>query len=209
MKTPFHPPRAAMLALIAGLAAAAPVSAQSMEERLRAQLRTTTQQLQQLQSQQAQANAARAAAEAQRDAAQKEVQRLSAQLEDSRRAQGSLAERQASVEARLTAAHAQAGKQRAAYDELLATARARDAEGQAATRALAERDGQLKACVGRNEALYAAGREILAAYESFSTGDLLALRQPFSQQARVAFDEGAQALGDKLYDGKYQAGPAR
>ncbi|QWF41181.1 DNA repair protein [Bordetella hinzii] len=173
---------------------------------MRAQLRTTTQQLQQLQSQQAQANAARAAAEAQRDTAQKEVQRLGALLEDTRRAQGALAERRASAEARLAAAHAQAGKQRAAYDELLALARA---EGQAATRSLAERDSQLKACVGRNEALYAAGKEILSAYESFSTGDLLALRQPFSQQARVAFDEGAQALGDKLYDGRYQAGPAR
>ncbi|WP_233714386.1 DNA repair protein [Bordetella hinzii] len=204
MKITSHPMRAAMLVLIAGLAA--PASAQSMEERLRAQLRTTTQQLQQLQSQQAQANAARAAAEAQRDTAQKEVQRLGALLEDTRRAQGALAERRASAEARLAAAHAQAGKQRAAYDELLALARA---EGQAATRSLAERDSQLKACVGRNEALYAAGKEILSAYESFSTGDLLALRQPFSQQARVAFDEGAQALGDKLYDGRYQAGPAR
>ncbi|MCJ9714093.1 DNA repair protein, partial [Bordetella hinzii] len=89
MKITSHPMRAAMLVLIAGLAA--PASAQSMEERLRAQLRTTTQQLQQLQSQQAQTNAARAAAEAQRDTAQKEVQRLGALLEDTRRAQGALA----------------------------------------------------------------------------------------------------------------------
>ena len=48
-----------------------PAHAESMEERLRAQLRSTTQQLQQLQSEQAQVNAAKAAAEAQRDAAQK------------------------------------------------------------------------------------------------------------------------------------------
>ncbi|MRT33206.1 DNA repair protein, partial [Xylella fastidiosa subsp. multiplex] len=40
---------------------------------MRAQLRSTTQQLQQLQSEQAQVNAAKAAAEAQRDAAQKEL----------------------------------------------------------------------------------------------------------------------------------------
>ena len=51
-----------------------------------------------------------------------------------------------------------------------------------------------------------AGKEILAAYEQFSTGDLLKIRQPLAGSARVKVDEHAQALGDKLYDGLYTPG---
>lgn len=65
---------AAVALCAAGLSLAGGAQAESMEERLRAQLRSTTQQLQQLQSEQAQVNAAKAAAEAQRDAAQKELE---------------------------------------------------------------------------------------------------------------------------------------
>src|SRR6478735_8528603 len=63
---------AAVALCAAGLSIGSAAQAESMEERLRAQLRSTTQQLQQLQSEQAQINAAKTAAETQRDAAQKE-----------------------------------------------------------------------------------------------------------------------------------------
>ena len=76
---------AAMAALCAaGLTLGGAAQAESMEEKLRAQLRSTTQQLQQMQSEQAQVNAAKAAAE--RSArAQKELEALRGQLA---RAQG-------------------------------------------------------------------------------------------------------------------------
>lgn len=48
--------------------------------------------------------------------------------------------------------------------------------------------------------MYEAGKEILNAYERISTGDILALKQPFAGKARVKFEEQAQAYGDKLSD---------
>ena len=59
-------------------------SAEGMEERLRTQLRSTTQQLQALQSEQAQASAARIAAENQAKQAQVQIKQLTAELEKTR-----------------------------------------------------------------------------------------------------------------------------
>ncbi|WP_260986336.1 DNA repair protein [Bordetella genomosp. 13] len=184
-----------------------PAHAQSMEERLRTQLRSATQQLQQLQSQQAQLTAAKTAAETQRDAAQKEVEQLRAQLGKAQGQAEQLSQQQDAVRdaarAQAAASNEQIGKFKAAYDELLGIARAKDAEGKKLQAALTERDSQFKLCQQKNDQMYAAGKEILSAYESFSTGDLLSIRQPLAREARVQFDEKAQEYGDKLYDGKY------
>lgn len=197
----------ATTAAMAVILSVQPAHAQSMEERLRTQLRSATQQLQQLQSQQAQVNAAKVAAETQRDAAQKEIEQLRAQLGKAQGAAEQLAGQQdamrASANSQIAAANTQLGKFKDAYDELLTLARAKEAERATLSGNLQQRDAQLKTCEIKNDELYAAGKEILAAYESFSTGDMLAMRQPFSQKARVAFDEKAQGYGDKLYDGKY------
>ena len=98
----------------------------------RAQLRSTTQQLQQMQSEQAQVNAAKAAAEAQRDAAQKELEALRGQLA---RAQGQaekLSQQQSAVlesaQSQIAASNAQLGKFKGAYDELLVLARTKESE---------------------------------------------------------------------------------
>jgi chromosome segregation ATPase len=175
-----------------------------MEERLRAQLRSTTQQLQQLQSEQAQINAAKTAAETQREAAQKELESLRAQLAKSRGQAEKLAGQQEamleSAQAQAAASHAQLGKFKGAYDELLTLSRAKETERVALARTLAQRDEEVKVCVAKNREMYAAGKEILNAYERISTGDILALKQPFAGKARVQFEEQAQAYGDKLYD---------
>ncbi|WP_447982235.1 DNA repair protein [Achromobacter kerstersii] len=195
---------AAVALCAAGLSIGSAAQAESMEERLRAQLRSTTQQLQQLQSEQAQINAAKTAAETQRDAAQKELESLRAQLAKSRGQAEKLAGQQEamleSVQAQAAASHAQLGKFKGAYDELLTLSRAKETERVALARTLAQRDEEVKVCVAKNREMYAAGKEILNAYERISTGDILALKQPFAGKARVQFEEQAQAYGDKLYD---------
>ncbi|WP_313624342.1 DNA repair protein [Achromobacter sp.] len=195
---------AAVALCAAGLTLSAGAQAESMEERLRAQLRTTTQQLSQLQGEQAQVNAAKSAAEAQRDAALKELETLRAQLAQARGQADKLAGQQEAVvesaQAQVAATQAQLGKFKGAYDELLTLARAKESERQALAKHLAQRDEEVKVCVARNRDMYDAGKEILNAYERISTGDILALKQPFAGKARVKFEEQAQAYGDKLYD---------
>jgi septal ring factor EnvC (AmiA/AmiB activator) len=195
---------AAVALCAAGLTLASGAQAESMEERLRAQLRSTTQQLSQLQSEQAQVNAAKAAAEAQRDTAQKELETLRAQLAQARGQADKLAGQQEAVmesaQAQVSATQAQLGKFKGAYDELLTLARAKETERQALARNLAQRDEEVKVCVAKNREMYEAGKEILNAYERISTGDILAIKQPFAGKARVRFEEQAQAYGDKLYD---------
>lgn len=195
---------AAVALCAAGLTLASGAQAESMEERLRAQLRSTTQQLSQLQSEQAQVNAAKAAAEAQRDTAQKELETLRAQLAQARGQADKLAGQQEAVmesaQAQVSATQAQLGKFKGAYDELLTLARAKETERQALARNLAQRDEEVKVSVAKNREMYEAGKEILNAYERISTGDILAIKQPFAGKARVRFEEQAQAYGDKLYD---------
>jgi len=179
----------------------------SMEDRLRTQLRSTTQQLQQLQSQQAQLSAAKAAAETERDALRKEIEQLQTSLGKAQGQVKALAEEQDAVRAaarsEVTSARAQAGKVRNDYDELRQQAAMVETQRASLAASLTQRDAQLAQCTAKNQTLYAAGKEILAAYENFSTGDLLKIRQPLAGSARVHFDEHAQSLGDKLYDGRY------
>ncbi|MCZ8390251.1 DNA repair protein [Achromobacter xylosoxidans] len=200
---------AAVALCAAGLSVALPAQAESMEERLRAQLRSTTQQLQQLQSEQAQVNAAKAAAEAQRDAAQKELVALRSQLASAKGQAEKLAGQQEAVmesaQAQVAASHAQLGKFKGAYDELLTLSRAKEAERQTLARTLAQRDTEAKACIAKNREMYEAGKEILNAYERIGTGGILAMKQPFAGSARVKFEEQAQAYGDRLYDAQVGA----
>lgn len=193
--------------LLAGLGQwAGPAMAQKsdMEERLRTQLRSSTQQLQQLQSQQAQLTAAKTAAETERDAARKEVEQLKARLDKASKQAQTLQDEQdgikTSARQRVAAAQSQLGRARNEFETLQEQARASLATS------LAQREEELALCTAKNKELYAAGKEILAAYEQFSTGDLLKIRQPLASSARVKFDEHAQALGDKLYDGLYTPG---
>lgn len=201
---------APMFVLVLGLAPwGGVVMAQqaSMEDRLRTQLRSTTQQLQQLQSQQAQLSAAKMAAETERDTLREQIEQLQANLGKAQGQAKALADEQEAVQAaarsEVSSARAQAGKVRTAFEALQQQATQVEAQRAALAADLAQRDAQLTQCTAKNEALYAAGKEILAAYESFSTADLLKIRQPFAGAARVHFDEHAQSLGDKLYDGRY------
>lgn len=192
-----------------GVSWAGAAAAEGMEERLRTQLRSTTQQLQALQSEQAQASAARQSAEQQRDAAQAQVQQLIAQLAQARgQAEQLLGQQQAlhgQAQALVASSNAQLGKYKQAYDELLGMAKAKEAERARLAASLAEREQQVLACSAKNQQMYGVAKGILAAYEKIDVADVMKMRQPFAGGARVKFEELAQAYGDQLYQTQFDA----
>ncbi|UTH74483.1 hypothetical protein [Chromobacterium sp. IIBBL 290-4] len=200
----------AMWAAALMLALPSASQAQSAEERLRAQLRATAQQLQDLQGQQAQQSAEKAAAQAERDAAKQELATLRPQLDALRKRAERLESDQGAVrrQAQAQAVAIRETAQKAQEDHQSLTRQAALAQKEAETlkARLDERDGAYQACAAKNRDMYQAGRELLSAYEAFGTADLLALRQPFSGSARVLFDEKTQSFGDRLYQSQLGAG---
>lgn len=197
------------LALGLALLASSGAHAEGMEERLRTQLRSTTQQLQALQSEQAQAAAARSAAESQLSSAQAQIKRLEAELAKARQQNEQLAGQQAALheaaQAQVAASNEQVGKFKQAYEELLTRARGVEAARVQLTGDLAARDEQLQQCTTRNHEMYLVAREVLDAYERIDVADVVKLRQPFASRARVKFEELAQSYGDRLYDTQFDA----
>lgn len=197
------------LALGLALLASSGAHAEGMEERLRTQLRSTTQQLQALQSEQAQAAAARSAAESQLGTAQAQIKRLEAELAKARQQNEQLAGQQAALheaaQAQVAASNEQVGKFKQAYEELLTRARGVEAARVQLTSDLAARDEQLQQCTTRNHEMYQVAREVLDAYERIDVADVVKLRQPFASRARVKFEELAQSYGDRLYDTQFDA----
>jgi chromosome segregation ATPase len=192
-----------------GLLIATGASAEGMEERLRTQLRSTTQQLQALQSQQAQASAAQLAAQNDAKAAQAQIKQLSAELAKAKGVAEQLAGQQQSLhsqaQAQVAASAEQTGKFKKAYDELLVMARAKEAERSKLQAQLAERDTQVQQCSVKNQQMYGVAKQILTAYENIDVAEVMKIRQPFAGSARVKFDELAQGFGDDLYKTQFDA----
>ena len=195
--------------LTLGLLIAQGASAEGMEERLRTQLRSTTQQLQALQSQQAQASAAQLAAQGEAKAAQAQIKQLTAELAKAKGVAEQLAGQQSSLQsqaqAQVAASSEQIGKFKKAYEELLVMARAKEAERAKLQGQLAERDTQVQQCSVKNQQMYGVAKEILAAYEKIDVAEVMKIRQPFAGSARVKFEELAQGFGDELYKTQYDA----
>ena len=219
--------RATFAALLIAVAsgAASPAFAQAtagMEERLRAQLRITTTQLQQAQNELALLKSANpgqpaagavattaAPATADIEALKKELAQSRGQLaaeRQSREKQGESAQQtQQQAQAVVDKANAQVSQFRGAYDELLKLARASEAERQRLASEATLHKATLVQCEAKNVQLYAAGQEILRAYETLDLGDVVAARQPFAAQSRVKFEAIAQQYGDTLYAGRFDA----
>ncbi len=210
--------------VLAALAATAGVThaqqqGQSMEERLRAQLRVTTSQLQQAQNELAalkagqQPNgaagpaAAAPAGKSELEALKKELAQSQQQLAAERHARGQASAGSEQLRQQAQAAAEKAGAQvaqyRGAYDDLLKLARASEAERQRLAAEATTQRTALTQCEAKNAQLYAVGQEILRAYETVDLGSVLASRQPFAAQSRVKFEQIAQQYGDKLYEGKF------
>ncbi|AZC26879.1 MULTISPECIES: DNA repair protein [Pseudomonas] len=197
------------LLLACGVLASASATAEGMEERLRTQLRSTTQQLQALQSEQAQAAAARLAAENAAKEAQAQVKQLSAELAKVRGVAEQLAGQQQNLQsqaqAQAVANSEQLGKFKKAYDELLVLARGKEAERAKLQAQLNERDTQVQQCAVKNQQMYGIAKEILTAYEKIDVAEVVKIRQPFAGSARVKFEELAQGFGDDLYQTQFDA----
>ena len=192
-----------------GMLIATGASAEGMEERLRTQLRSTTQQLQALQSQQAQASAAQLAAQNEVKAAQAQIKQLTAELAKTKSLADQLVGQQQSLhsqaQAQVAASNEQTGKFKKAYDELLVMARAKEAERSKLQAQLTERDTQVQQCSAKNHQMYGVAKQILTAYENIDVAEVMKIRQPFAGSARVKFDELAQGFGDELYKTQFDA----
>jgi len=197
------------LALGLGLLIATGANGEGMEERLRTQLRSTTQQLQALQSQQAQASAAQLAAQNEAKAAQAQIKQLTAELAKAKGLAEQLAGQQQSLhsqaQAQVAASAEQTGKFKKAYDELLVLARGKETERTKLQAQLAERDTQVQQCSAKNQQMYGVAKQILTAYENIDVAEVMKIRQPFAGSARVKFDELAQGFGDELYKTQFDA----
>ena len=192
-----------------GVLIATGASAEGMEERLRTQLRNTTQQLQALQSQQAQASAAQLAAQNEVKAAQAQIKQLTAELAKTKSLADQLVGQQQSLhsqaQAQVAASNEQTGKFKKAYDELLVLARAKEAERSKLQAQLTERDTQVQQCSAKNQQMYGVAKQILTAYENIDVAEVMKIRQPFAGSARVKFEELAQGFGDDLYKTQFDA----
>ncbi|KAF1044742.1 MAG: hypothetical protein GAK35_01635 [Herbaspirillum frisingense] len=200
---------AGLLLVAAGQAQAQ--QGQSLEERLRAQLRATTTQLQEAQNELAALKAGRAAGAAPAAAApageaenlRKEVAELKSQLASERSARQHGAAAQQQSQAAVTKANEQVAQFRGSYDGLLKIARASEAERQRLASEEKQRQQAMAMCVEKNAKLYSVGQEILSAYENMDVGTVLSARQPFAAQSRVRYEQIAQEYGDKLYEGRF------
>jgi hypothetical protein len=209
MKTTLH--RAAFAsAMVAGCMTAlfgpTPAAAQSIEDKLRTQLRTTAQQLRELQDAQAQVQSDKTTAEQQRDQALANLKATQGELEAAKGKSGAqvAAERALAAEKAGRAQDAQQlAKYKSAYEELLALSKSREAEQARLQTAQKASATQVQTCEAKNVRLYAVGHEVLDAYEHLDLATYLKSREPFAQQARVKYDQIAQDYGDQLYAARF------
>ncbi|QWA10732.1 hypothetical protein GTU79_26770 [Sodalis ligni] len=182
---------------------------QSIEDRLRLQLRSTSQQLQALQAAQAQMQAARNAAEAQNAVLQDQIKSLQAERDKAADQNKTLAQQQDAVrsqaQSQVEASQQQVGQFKQAYDQLLGMAKNSEAQRISLQTQLAQQKAALASCGVKNQRLYELGNEVLKAYEGLGTGSLIKIREPFATTSRVKFDEIAQSYGDKLYENRADA----
>ena len=201
-----------LLMLLAGGAAQAQgQKGQSMEERLRAELRNVTAQLQQTRGEldllkAKGAPAAKAApAAAVSDGLKKELARSQSQLAQERAQREKLATEQQRSAAAAQEATAHLAQLRQASEQLAATGKQIEAERARLDGEVASQRGALARCESKNAQLYAAGQDILQAYEGLDVLGVMQARQPFAAQSRVKLEQIAQQYGDQLYQGRFDA----
>ncbi len=201
-----------LLSLLAASTAQAQ-KGQSMEERLRAELRNVTAQLQQTRGELEllkakgvpAAKAAPVAVEPASDGLKKELARSQSQLAQERAQREKLGEQQQHSAAAAQEAAASLAQYRQASEQLTATGKRLEAERARLDGEVTAQRGALARCESKNAQLYAAGQDILQAYEGLDVLDVMKARQPFAAQSRVKLEQIAQQYGDQLYQGRFDA----
>jgi len=201
-----------LLALLAAsVAQAQGQKGQSMEERLRTELRNVTAQLQQAKGELDALKAKRAPvaqaapAAAASDVLKKDLARSQSQLAQERAERTRLAEEQQRNAAGAQETAASLAQYRQASDKLVATGKSLEAERLRLDGEVTAQRNVIARCESKNAQLYATGQEILQAYESLDVLDLMKARQPFAAQSRVKLEQIAQQYGDQLYQGRFDA----
>ena len=199
--------------LAASTAQAQGQKGQSMEERLRAELRNVTAQLQQTRGELEvlkakggpAARAAPAAGAPASDGLKKELARSQSQLAQERAQREKMGEQQQRSAAAAQEAAANLAQSRQASEQLAATGKQIEAERARLDGEVTSQRGALARCESKNAQLYAAGQEILQAYEGLDVLGVMQARQPFAAQSRVKLEQIAQQYGDQLYQGRFDA----
>jgi len=184
--------------LVAGLVplfASSPASAQSLEDRLRDQLRSTLNELHQLQDQQAALQAQKAAAEQERDALKTQLAKAQAELAH--------AGESAAAKAQAQALTTEVAQYKAAANQASGTAEQMQADRDKLQTTLADAQKQLGGCAEKNAKLLKLGNEILDAYQQFDVGEAIAANEPFISIHRVELENMAQDFDDRLHEGKF------
>lgn len=206
----------AILAAILLLATAGAVRAQTLEDRLRSQLVSTTADLRQAQASQATLQAEKDAADKARDALKAKLASLESQLRAARHAPAPaaapaeldaakaetqhLAQVNSDIQAQLATAQVDNEK---LGREVEALRRDRDQLTAAASAA----DTSLTACKAKNVQAITVAKEILAAYDRTSLVGVAVRKEPFTRLKRVQIEQIEQDFGDRLYDSRLDTQP--
>jgi chromosome segregation ATPase len=185
----------ACLAVLLPLLASSPASAQSLEDRLRDQLRSTLNELHALQDQQASLQAQKTAGEQERDALKAQLARTEAQLAH--------AGASAATKAQTQALANEVAQYKTAAEQASGTAQQAQADRDKLQTALADAQKQVGICVEKNTRLLKLGNEILDAYQQFDVGEAIAANEPFVSIHRVELENMVQDFDDRLHEGKF------
>lgn len=175
------------------LSTAAP--AQSLEDRLRDQLRATLNELHELQDQQASLQAQKAAAEQERDALKTQLAGAQAKLAHAGDSGA------AKAEARALAG--ELAQYKVAADQANGNAQTAQSDRDKLKATLADAQKALGGCADKNAKLLKLGNEILDAYQQFDVGEAIAANEPFISIHRVELENMAQDFDDRLHAGKF------
>jgi chromosome segregation ATPase len=185
----------ACIAVLLPLLASSPASAQSLEDRLRDQLRSTLNELHALQDQQASLQAQKTTAEQERDALKAQLARTEAQLAH--------AGASAATKAQTQALANEVAQYKTAAEQASGTAQQAQADRDKLQTALADAQKQVGICVEKNTRLLKLGNEILDAYQQFDVGEAIAANEPFVSIHRVELENMVQDFDDRLHEGKF------
>lgn len=171
---------------------AGPCSAQSLEDRLRDQLRSTLNELHQLQDQQAALQAQATAAELERDALKIQLAAAKAQLAHA-----------GQNNTQVAALEAQVAKDRDAITQAAGAAKQAQSDHDKLEAGVTAAQTKLGLCEDKNTALYKLGNDILDAYENIDLGDAIGANEPFIGVKRVQLENAAQDFDDRLHADKF------